>query len=149
MVTRRTLLKGLLVTSATILLPPSLTDNAAVARRYWMLDRTMLPPSLDGWQFFRRGPEHLGMPAYEYLIRYVGGGVLREPAPDGAPDAFFPSFREIVDLRSFRDGPPTAEEWARAVVPDLIARYDLAPKQRLPPPLDVSTSPRLPFDVVF
>jgi FtsP/CotA-like multicopper oxidase with cupredoxin domain len=42
MVSRRTFLKGLAAAGAALVLPPTLTDNAEAARRFWALDSTHL-----------------------------------------------------------------------------------------------------------
>jgi hypothetical protein len=50
---RRTLLKGVAVLGAGLLLPPTLAENVeAVTRRYWALDATMVPGS---WLTIPRG----------------------------------------------------------------------------------------------
>lgn len=45
--TRRNLLAGAAALGATLILPPTLAENAEAARRYWALDRTMAGPP--GW----------------------------------------------------------------------------------------------------
>lgn len=47
---RRSFLKGLAATAGALVLPPTLTDNAEAARRFWALDRTMVGPPK--WQMF-------------------------------------------------------------------------------------------------
>jgi hypothetical protein len=42
MVSRRTFLKGLAAAGAALVLPPTLTDNADAAKRFWALDSTHL-----------------------------------------------------------------------------------------------------------
>jgi hypothetical protein len=54
---RRTILKGLAASAAALVLPPSLTDNAEAAKRFWALDSTMLGPEPD-WGMF--GPYNSG-----------------------------------------------------------------------------------------
>ena len=53
---RRTLLKGLVATSAGLLLPPTLAENVEATRRYWALDRTMVLPrhGYEVWTLDRR-----------------------------------------------------------------------------------------------
>ena len=51
MVSRRTFLKGLAAASAALVLPPTLTDNAEAARRFWALDSTMVSPEPE-WGMF-------------------------------------------------------------------------------------------------
>ena len=48
MVSRRTFLKGLAAGASALVLPPTLTDNAEAARRFWALDSTMVAPEVDG-----------------------------------------------------------------------------------------------------
>jgi hypothetical protein len=48
MTTRRGFLVGMAATTAGLILPLTLAENAKAARRYWALDRMMLP-SPGGW----------------------------------------------------------------------------------------------------
>lgn len=51
---RRALLTAALGAGATLILPPTLAENAEAARRYWALNQTMVPETWDVWT---RGPD--------------------------------------------------------------------------------------------
>lgn len=57
---RRSLLKGSLALATGLILPPTLAENAEAARRYWSLDRTMVPPVTMRIQWWAEEPYSLG-----------------------------------------------------------------------------------------
>jgi hypothetical protein len=141
MATRRGFLAGLAGLGATLLLPPTIADAAeSVSRRSWALDRTMLPPSLDGWQFLRRDPEHLGHFGVEYQIRHVGTGLTTY-------DGWDRIYTESYDYTDWK----TTEDWARSVIPRLTEEWGIAPNTpTVHPSGDVRTISRpLPLEMVM
>jgi hypothetical protein len=64
---RRSFLKAVAATGAALLLPPSLTDNAEAAKRFWALDSTMLGPEPD-WGMF--GPHNSGASFGQWVEAY-------------------------------------------------------------------------------
>jgi hypothetical protein len=59
---RRHLLQRLAGLGSGLLLPATVEENAEAVRRYWALDRTMVPLT---WDFWLRGPAYTAAPFYE------------------------------------------------------------------------------------
>ena len=67
MVSRRTVLKGFAAATSALVLPPTLTDNAEAARRFWALDSTMVTPEPE-WGMF--GPYNTAASFSEWVEAY-------------------------------------------------------------------------------
>jgi hypothetical protein len=68
---RRHLLQRLAGLGSGLLLPATVEENAEAVRRYWALDRTMVPQT---WDFWLRGPTYTAGPFYEGVAVNVGDG---------------------------------------------------------------------------
>jgi hypothetical protein len=65
MIGRRDLLKGFAGFAAGLILPSTIVENTEATRRYWALDRTMLP--LGTWQVLPNGRRILHLWGQDFL----------------------------------------------------------------------------------